>query len=160
MAQPLLELDRVIFSVASGIFDPDASRSGRWTHVPSAEEQSALLFPAAATPNRNADSESSGDTSSASEARDEDPGEEGEPPSVVADAEEFGLRSKTANPSAEPLPDLPEAGLIRNRVSGVLHGGTELGVRTQCGRATPPDSHHLGSWPTRPYPLCRNCFRA
>ena len=162
LAQPLRELDRVIVSVASGLFDPDASRSGRWTRNPEIEERVNELFPAASTPNldnKTSDSDSEKTATSASEIRDDPVGEEGDPPSVAADAEEFGLRSRRFQPSTDPLPEFPQHGLVRNRVTGILHADTEMHVRLQCGRPCPPEFHQLTSWPNRPYPLCRNCFR-
>jgi len=166
LAGPLRELDRVITSVSMGLFDPDSGRSGRWTRNESAEAQLVGMFPAAVTPDRAAvasvpssSTSSSGSLdSSASEINDTDSGSEGQLP-VTVGVEEFGLRSRTARPSNDPLPACPEHGLVRNRITGILHGNTEDGVRMLCGRTVPQASHVLSRWPQHPYPLCRGCFR-
>ena len=162
MAAPLSELDRVLAAVSMSVFDPDAGRSGRFTRNEAAEAQHEQLFPAVATPKRTESTSSSSDTdttsSVVSEIRDTESGSDGNA-IVVAGVEEFGLRSRRARPTHEILPEFPTDGLVRHRISGMLHANTADGVRMRCGRATPHESHFLLEWPDCPYPLCRICFR-
>ena len=174
LAGPMLELDRVLRSVALGVFDPDSSRSGRWKRDEDAEAKLSELFPAAVTPVLpdsgssavtpvDPDSGSSDESSSSpSEIQDTESGSEGGRPPISTGAEEFGLRSRTT-PRPEgnaDLPPLPFAGLIRNRVSGILHGAIPDEVRMVCGRMYPDECHHLTFWPVCPYPRCRGCFKS
>ena len=138
LAGPLRDLDQVLAAVRSGEFDPDSTRSGRFTR------DAAVA----------ATSSSSSDSSSSSPVRvDTDDASSGEDSLIAAVSEDL---SGIVTPVK--LPDLPSAGLSRNLANGVLHGVRNADTLL-CGRTLPKRNLMLTAWPKRSFPLCRDCFR-
>ena len=157
LAGSLRDLDRVLSAVRLGIFDPDATRSGRWIQDESALAELSTLHPSAPTPVRSVPTEevesSTSGVSSASEVVDtEDASDEEATAAVVAE------EVSPVATFADYLPKIPDEGLMRNLANGVLHGARDES-HLLCGRAFPVQRKILNEWPRRSWPLCKACFR-
>jgi hypothetical protein len=169
LAGPLRELEKITTLVRMGQFNPDETRSGRWTtaaataspappssrgglrvpDTPTRKERAVATQEAEAATSVSEEGSDQGNASSTSSSS-----SEAEAHAAVAEALE--------NEEKETFPDIPREGAWLNTRTRTLHRAS-LGARalTACGRPLGMlQSELITEWPTAPAILCRRmqCF--